>query len=536
MLVFDKKYKNILHDSECQGGGGILYPFREARAGNGPLISLDDVSNSMVSLNAGIGLDGVDSNHLKLAGPIFRNTLGKFLNQCITHNYIPIPMIYGEIRPTIKCKALGKSDSNNYRPVMNSGMMIKIFEYCLLDKITANISLNRRQFGFRKNTGCLQAIAVVKETIYKYNSEGSNVHCATLDLSKAFDKVNWKQLFNKLVSTSLDRKIVDIIRVMYDQTYVHTIFNGTKSCTWKLGNGLRQGGIVSAFLFCYYIDSTLEMINNMTVGCNLMGYKTNMICYAQDIILLAPSSSGVQTMLNNVNTALESLCLAINESKSHYIIFKRKGYNANNSSPVIMLNRKQIAEVNECMYLGVLLTGNRNITPDINRVTNAFLKQFNAMYTKFYFVNREVLFYLFKAYTSSFYGIDLWFDKVPPSHLNKLNVSYHKAVKRICGLNTWDSNHIACETVGVKTFPHLLAERLVCFWNKLCNSKSDCIKDLTHYFRYNSVICAKLTNFMNKRYFEGILGNPLCAIRAHIRFKQRNEPRSYYSVVDINHE
>ena len=532
--IFDVKYQNILNDPHSQTGHLQNDTFRPSAPQNGSLFSMDEISNAIISLNSGYGWDEIHANHLKFSGPIFQNLIGKFFNKCISHNYVPVPMIYGEIRPVIKCKALGKGDSNNYRPVMNSGMFIKVLEYCLLEKITDKIRLNKHQFGFRKQTGCLQAIAIVKETIFKYNSEGSNVHCATVDLSKAFDKLNWKLLFNKLASTDLKRDIIDFIRVMYDQTFVHTLFNGTKSCTWKIGNGVRQGGILSPFLFCFYLDSTLDYITNMPIGCEIMGYKTNMICFADDVMLLSPSAAGLQLMLDVISDKFKSLCLAINANKSGYILFKRKGYKSQSSSSVILLNGEQLAQVDKCKYLGVFLTENGNIAPDIDRVTTSFLRQFNAMYSKFHFAQKDVRIHLFKAYTSSFYGIDVWFDEIPSSHLNKLNVSYHKAVKKICGMAVWDSNHAACEIADVRTFPHLLADRLICFWHRLWSSDSVCTKDLSHYFRYNSIIFNKLSVWLNSRYFEGILNNPLCAIRAHIRHKQRNEPRSYYALqVDI---
>ena len=93
---------------------------------------------------------------------------------------------------------------------MNSCMMLKILEYCLLPIMTSSLRLSNLQFGYRKNVGCLTAVSIVKETIYKYNLEKTNVHCAKVDLSKAFDFVNFKILFDKLCKTSLNRNITEI--------------------------------------------------------------------------------------------------------------------------------------------------------------------------------------------------------------------------------------------------------------------------------------------------------------------------------------
>ena len=132
---------------------------------------------------------------------------------------------------------------------MNSCMFLKVFEYCLLPEMSRKLKISKHQFGYKKQTGCLQAIALAKETIFKYNSENSHVHCAAVDLSKAFDKINHKILFAKLHDSNLRPEVVRIIKVMYEQSYVNTSFNGVSTSSWRIGNGVRQGGILSPIYF-----------------------------------------------------------------------------------------------------------------------------------------------------------------------------------------------------------------------------------------------------------------------------------------------
>ena len=527
--IFDEKYKKILNDPICQidCNDPVLNPTVIPRPI--PFITLDVLCESIMKLNKGLGWDEIHSNHLKFSGPIFLNLLCKFLNMLISHSHIPMNLIYGEIRPVIKNKVLGKTDSNNYRPVLNSSMFLKVIEYCLLPVLTENLKLSSHQYGFRKETGCLSAIAMVKETIYKYNSENSNVHCVFVDLSKAFDRINHKILFSKLVATELHPKIVDLLRAMYDDAYVHTLFNGLKGVPWKIGNGARQGGILSPLIFSYYIDNVLKSVSEMNIGCSIIGHKTSVIAYADDLVLLAPSASGVQKMLNKLCEMLGNLCMTVNVSKSNYIVFKkRKNYAL--SFPNIVMNGEILAKVEKVKYLGVILNENGlDVHDDIDRISTSFLKQFNAMYSKFNFVSNDIMYFLFKSYTSSFYGIDVWFDRIPYSRLRRVSVPYHKAVKRICNMNVWDSNHDACDLVGVLTFKHIHALRLVCFWHKLCQSKSMCLGNLNYYFRFNSCIYRKLKSMFLEAYSVDISRNPLCSIKSRIKFVHNHEPRSHYA-------
>ena len=50
--------------------------------------------------------------------------------------------------------------------------------------------LSNEQFVFRADTDCGTAVLAMYEVIAKYNVESSPVHRATVDLTKAFDKVN----------------------------------------------------------------------------------------------------------------------------------------------------------------------------------------------------------------------------------------------------------------------------------------------------------------------------------------------------------
>ena len=70
------------------------------------------------------------------------------------------------------------------------------------------------QFGFKKGVGCSFAIRTVRNIVDSYVKGGSTANLCTIDLSKAFDKVNHDVLFLKLMK----RRIPN---------YAHTLrFNG----------------------------------------------------------------------------------------------------------------------------------------------------------------------------------------------------------------------------------------------------------------------------------------------------------------------
>ena len=71
------------------------------------------------------------------------------------------------------------------------------------------------------------------------------------------------------------------------------------SAKFKVTNGVRQWGILSPYLFNVglYVDELSEELKKCNVGCNLNGLLINHIMYADDLVLISPSSAGLSQLL-----------------------------------------------------------------------------------------------------------------------------------------------------------------------------------------------------------------------------------------------
>ena len=67
------------------------------------------------------------------------------------------------------------------------------------DKLHGMLMSSQQQFGFKKGHGCSNCSFVLKETVDFYLSNDNKVYVRALDLSKAYDKVSFYCLFNKLL-------------------------------------------------------------------------------------------------------------------------------------------------------------------------------------------------------------------------------------------------------------------------------------------------------------------------------------------------
>ena len=92
------------------------------------------------------------------------------------------------------------------------------------------------------------------------------------------------------------------------------------SCSNKfyVTNGVKQGGILSPALFNVYMNNLSVTLNQSGIGGFLGDSLVNHICYADDLCLIAFSSSGMQHPLD--------LCIACMLLTIHYLTMQRNNF------------------------------------------------------------------------------------------------------------------------------------------------------------------------------------------------------------------
>ena len=530
--IFNNKYKSIFDDSNCQKTNLETDDFTR---NNNSMYSKklnfhfypSMISKAIQSINDCLGCDGLHANHLKLLGHDAHVFLSNFFNALLCHGMFPLNMLKGEIRPIVKDKFGNLEDSNNFRPIMISSNLLKIFEYCIIDHLNCALVLNNRQFGFRNGTSTIMAVNTLKETILNYTNKGSKVYTAFIDLSKAFDKVDHYKLINKLSASRVSPSIVNILKFLYKNQLVHTSYNNVDSNEWRLGNGVRQGAIISPVLFNFYINDILNYLSAMNIGCNLSYLRHNTQGYADDITIMAPSILGLQTLINTVVALIDSLSLTVNESKSVCMIFGQK---QKVTPPKFFINNKELLIVNKYKYLGIVLSDDGRLKEDIRRCELSFLRQFYAIFRKFYFLDRNILIFLFRTYCFSFYGCELWSDLTGSrGDFRAIATNYHSSIKKLMGVSRIHSNHNICEEAGLPIFYHLTNLRMLAYAFNLFNSRSVCLAPHKSYFLYHSNFIQCLKENFNCTYnISNIFENEYDALISRVIFVQTRERRSTY--------
>ena len=115
------------------------------------------------------------------------------------------------------------------------------------------------------------------------------VYVCFLDLSKEFDRVDHSLLVTKLISINAPGIITRILQAWYaTQTFI-VQWGNCLSAPFTGTNGVRQGGILSPYLFDVFTDDLSHVLRNTPYGCYVNGQCFNHLTHADDTLLLAPS-------------------------------------------------------------------------------------------------------------------------------------------------------------------------------------------------------------------------------------------------------
>ena len=142
-------------------------------------------------------------------------------------NVFPYELKKANVTPVFKKD--NPLEALNYRPISVTNAYSKIFEnfaFAVYDYLLKNDVMNPLQFGFRKGFSTHDALLYLTESIRYEIDKNKIVHCALLDLSKAFDSICHQKLLSKLSQTGFDNNAVKMIAHYLTNRYQRVNVNG----------------------------------------------------------------------------------------------------------------------------------------------------------------------------------------------------------------------------------------------------------------------------------------------------------------------
>ena len=412
----------------------------------------------------------------------------------IIHGHVSKCLLTSTMVPLIKDKLGDSASSDNYRSIAISSVIMKIFDLVILSVFGEHLQLDELQFGYQPEISTTMCTWLAVETISHFLRNGSEVYTCLMDMSKAFDRVQHSLLFKKLLDQGMPPIIVRFILVSYKRQSANVRWNGVTSRRFDIGNGVKQGAIISAVLYCVYTNGLFDELRRMKVGCCIGRDFVGVLGYADDLFLLSPTLDGLQDMLKVCEQYAKKYNLAFstnenpNKSKTKCMAFLHKERELRR----LKLCGNDLPWVQKGKHLGVKIENKKNriLNGDIMEKRACYIQRNNELMQEFWFTHSSTKAFINRVYNSHFYGSVLWnlFEKEAGMLYNTWSVS----VRKMFGLDRRTHRYLV---EPVSDMPHIkmsLMQRFVGFTRKLSSSRKAILRNAFEVFKTD---CRSTTGF-----------------------------------------
>ena len=353
------------------------------------------IINNLKSKNSS-GNDDISNRLLKSIKCEISKPLTIIRNQSLETGIFPDALKVAKVKPLFK-----KGDNcclNNYRPISLLPTISKIFERVMYTQLyyyfNVNNLLSEQQYGFRSQHSTELASVKLVDFILKEMDNIRDIKIPAsifLDLSKAFDTLNFDILLRKLQHYGIDGNSLNLIKSYLTNRFQYVQFENSDSSLLEVKTGIPQGSILGPLFFSILIN---DLVNCSTKFQFLMYADDTTIYFNLNDFPLINSEIEINSELEKVNTWLKLNKLAINVDKSKCMFFQKR----RSITPLkFLMNNRAIDVVHNFNYLGIMLDANMSWKSHIAMVSNKLSRINGILHRLKYLYPQNILITLYKS-------------------------------------------------------------------------------------------------------------------------------------------
>lgn len=417
-----------------------------------------------------------------------------FFNMSVSIGYLPDEFNVALVTPIPK---KGKTDSTkDFRPISVSTSLSIIFESILLDKMSVLKNFNNNQFGYRRFTSCKHAYFTVNEVINYYNQNGSKVYVVSLDASKAFDKLWRDGLFYKLINV-IDDKIWRILYKYYQLSKIKIKYDEEKSNIFTINEGVKQGGVLSPYLFNFFINELINKCIKLNVGAKIGKLNLSILAYCDDLIIVSPVASHAQLILDYCSEYASKWKMEFNAEKSASLVFSKF---KTNITDVFVMNNKVIPGKEGIIYLGLPLGSQEYINDYLDDKMRKVEKSFFSLYSlgcKPKRMNPMLVSFLYKQFCQSIFRSHLDNLYISNKKLDELEIRQNIMIKSFIGVSKFSRTRPLNDSIKLESIKQIYFKHKIFFLKQIF--KNDLCKEIFNELRSKKIKFLRFNNSFVKQ-------------------------------------
>jgi len=330
-------------------------------------------------------------------------------------------------------------ECGNHRGIMLLSVPGKVFNRIILERLKTALDPKMRdeQAGFRKGRSCTDQIASLRIIVEQSLEWNSSLYINFIDYEKAFDSLDRESLWKLLRHYGVPQKITGLIQKMYEGMAGRVVHAGELSNSFEIRTGVRQGCLLSPFLFLIAIDFIMREATRGRKNGIQWSISTQLddLDFADDIALLAHNHRQMQEKTDIIEQTSRNIGLKINKGKSKILRVKSK-----NTDP-ITVRGEPLEDVNSFCYLGSIINSEGGVEEDvktrIQKARQAFVGMGHVWASKTFKEKTKIKLFNSNVKAVLLYGSETW--RINKSTLKKLQSFTNRCLRRIVGIHWPDT-------------------------------------------------------------------------------------------------
>ena len=162
----------------------------------------------------------------------------------------------------------------DYRPISCCNILFKVISKILANmlKVLLPELIEPNQCAFVKGRLLLENVLLATELVKDYHKQSIQPRSVLkLDISKAFDSVNWSFIMNTLSAMGISDMFIHWIHTCLSTAAFSVSVNGELEGFFGSERGLRQGCALSLYLFVIAINVLSRMLNKASLSLSVLG-------------------------------------------------------------------------------------------------------------------------------------------------------------------------------------------------------------------------------------------------------------------------
>ena len=222
-----------------------------------------------MSLSVALDCEKLCIMHLLYAHPAVTSCLSRLYKAIVIHEYVPERFGLSVINPIVNNSMKSVNDISNYRPISIMPIISKVFEKYIGYVLKPYFVFHDNQFGFGSNEGCGRALFEFKNVVDYFTGCNSKVFCCSLDISKAFDRINHFALLRSIYNKGIPTNIIKIFANWWCKLNDTVPWKGKLSVPFPIGSGILQGSLLGGNFFKLMMDSVLQILHKCGLRCHV---------------------------------------------------------------------------------------------------------------------------------------------------------------------------------------------------------------------------------------------------------------------------